>query len=61
MAAESFGHPQGWPAQERFAAADRDRILDVLTPDVRGQVDAILKAGRPIPEEVLGPDELRQA
>ncbi|MEZ4442351.1 MAG: hypothetical protein R3B72_24875 [Polyangiaceae bacterium] len=61
LAAEAFGHPGGWPAHERFADADRDRILDVLTPDVRDQVDAILKAGRRIPEEVLGPDELRRA
>ena len=61
LSAESFGHPQGWPAQERFAENDRIRILDVLSPDVRGQVDAILKAGRRIPEEVLGPDELRDA
>jgi hypothetical protein len=61
LAAESFGHPQGWPAQERFASDDRIRILDALSPNVRGQVDAILKAGRRIPEEVLGPDELRRA
>jgi hypothetical protein len=61
LAAESFGHPQGWPAQERFADVDRTRILDVLSPDVRCQVGAILKAGRRIPEEVLGPDELRSA
>jgi hypothetical protein len=61
LAAKSFGHPQGWPAQERFADADRDRILDLLPPDVRGQVNAVLKAGRRIPEEILGPDELRSA
>lgn len=60
-AAESFGHPQGWPAQERFAEGDRTRILDFLSPEVRGRVDVILKAGRRIPEEVLGPDELRRA
>jgi len=60
-AAESFGYPQGWPAQERFTAADRSRILDVLSPEVRDRVDAVLAAGRRIPEEVLGPDELRSA
>lgn len=60
-AAESFGHPQGWPAQEHFADADPTRILDVLSPDLRGRVNAILKAGRRVPEEVLGPDELRSA
>src|SRR5678815_3274106 len=41
-AAESFGHAQGWPAQERFSDADRSRILDVLSPDVRDRVDAVL-------------------
>jgi hypothetical protein len=60
-AAETFGHPQGWPAPERIADADRTRILDVLSSDVRNQVEVVLKAGRRIPEEVLGPDELRIA
>jgi hypothetical protein len=60
-AAESFGHPLGWPAEEQFSATDRRRILDVLTPDVRSRVEPILQGGRRIPEEVLGPDELRRA
>jgi len=60
-AAESFGHPLGWPAQGHFADADRDRILDGVDPDVRGRVEEILRGGRRIPEEVLGPDELREA
>ncbi len=61
LAADSFGHPDGWPAQESFADVDRMRILDFLFPDVRGRVDAILKARRRVPEEILGPDELRSA
>jgi hypothetical protein len=60
-AAESFGHPHGWPAQDRCADVDRSDVLDVLSPDVRGRVDAVLRAGRRIPEEVLGPNELRYA
>jgi hypothetical protein len=56
LAAAAFGHPQG-----RFSEAERQRILDVLTPQIRGQVQAVLQAGRRIPEEVLGPDELRAA
>jgi hypothetical protein len=32
-----------------------------LLPEVRGPVDVILKARRRIPEEILGPDELRRA
>jgi hypothetical protein len=33
----------------------------VLSPDLRGPIEAILQAGRRIPEEILGPDELRRA
>lgn len=58
-AADAFGHPLGWPAQERFSVANRERILDVLSSKERERVGAILIAGRRIPEEVLGPDELR--
>jgi len=61
LAAESFGHPQGWPGQERFSAIARAGILEALSPDLRGRVDALLEAGCRIPEEVLGPDELRSA
>lgn len=59
--AESFGHPHGWPAHDRGADVDRSGVLDALSPDVRGRVDAVLRAGRRIPEEVLGPNELRSA
>jgi hypothetical protein len=61
LAAESFGYPQGWRSQEQFSDVDRSRLLDVLSPDLRGRVEAILRSGRRIPEEVLGPDELRSA
>jgi hypothetical protein len=61
LAAESFGHPHGWPAQENCTEVNRIRILDFLSPEVRGPVAVILKAGRRIPEEVLGPDEFRDA
>jgi hypothetical protein len=60
-AADAFGHPKGWPAHERFSDADRARILGVLSPEERDPVRAVLAAGRRIPEEVLGPDELRRA
>jgi hypothetical protein len=61
MAAKSFGHPLGWPADEHFSPADRHRVLEVVRRDMRGPVEAMLKAGRRIPEEVLGPAELRTA
>lgn len=63
LAAESFGFRQGWPAHERERVPEvaRARILDFLARDVRGGVEAILKASRRIPEEVLGPNEFRNA
>jgi hypothetical protein len=62
-AAEAFGHPQGWPTRVRLRVpdADRRRVLEALSPDLRGRVEAVIQAGRRIPEEVLGPDELRTA
>lgn len=61
LAAESFGHPQGWPAPGRIADIDRSKILEVLSPEIRDRIDAVLRAGHRIPEEVLGPDEFRRA
>jgi len=60
-AAESFGHSTGWPAQERFSDAERRKLLDGLAPDLRTRVLEILEAGRRVPEEILGPEELRIA
>lgn len=61
LAAAAFGHAQGWPSRKRSSSDGRSRVLSFLSPDVRAQVGAILQAGRRIPEEVLGPDELRRA
>jgi hypothetical protein len=58
-AAASFGHANGWPSRERVPVVNRSKLLEVLSADLRGQVLAILEAGHRIPEEVLGPDELR--
>jgi hypothetical protein len=57
--AKAFGHPQGWPCEEHFPDGERQRLLEVLMADVRDEVRLVLQAGRRIPEEVLGPDELR--
>ena len=61
LAAESFGHSLGWPAQQRFSESDREKVLEVISPSLRNQVHGILRAGRRIPEEVLGPEEFRTA
>lgn len=61
LSADAFGYPQGWPGREYVPTAELQRVLDVLSADLRGRVRAIIEAGRRIPEEVLGPDELRCA
>jgi hypothetical protein len=61
VAAESLGHPKGWPTRRRFSGAERARSLDMIPMDMRRQVDVLLKSGHRIPEEVLGPQELRRA
>jgi hypothetical protein len=60
-AAETFGHRHGWPAQGRYSEADRQRVLEVVASPLRAQVEAVLAAGCRIPEEVLGPGEMRRA
>jgi len=59
--ARAFGHPDGWPTRTRLPELDRNRNLDAVDADVRADVERILRAGRRIPEEVLGPVEFRGA
>lgn len=61
LTAEVFGYPQGWPSKERFSDSEIQRVLGALVPERRPQVASILQAGRRIPEEILGPNELRAA
>ncbi|HEX9939243.1 MAG TPA: hypothetical protein VGB15_19020 [Longimicrobium sp.] len=59
-AAAHFGHPLGWPYESaRAIDADLARV-EWLAPEVRSDALAILAAGRRIPEEVLGPREMRE-
>jgi hypothetical protein len=59
-AADAFGYPNGWPGQE-CRAGDREKVLGMLSANVRGRVGELLRASRRIPEEILGNDELRAA
>jgi len=59
--ARTFGHPLGWPCEHRSRFAENQKILDALCGEVRADVSAVLQADRRIPEEVLGPGELRVA
>lgn len=56
-----LGAKNGWPHHKRRAATavDDGRLVEFLDPDLRPAVSALLIAGRRIPEEVLGPDEMR--
>jgi hypothetical protein len=59
-AAERFGHPNGWPDLKRTGLIDPS-AADVLPVDVQSRVLGIIAAGHRIPEEVLGPEEMRAA
>ena len=62
-AAAAFGEADGWPAargsDEAGPRRGDDALLAWLPPDVRANARRVLEAGRRIPEEVLGPDELK--
>ncbi|MDP2871692.1 MAG: hypothetical protein Q8P31_04055 [Bacillota bacterium] len=62
-AAAELRHAGGWPAGEgRTVAGGRaEEQATGLSPDVRPQVVSLLSKGMRIPEEVLGPGEMRRA
>lgn len=60
-AAQHFGCPQGWLSEGRPFDLNQKHVLEVLAPEFRVDMEAILRVRRRIPEEVLGPDEMRQA
>ena len=61
-AAVAFGHPNGWPtATSRGSEYRVDDLVRFLPADVRNEAASVLRRGHRIPEEVLGPDELRAA
>lgn len=60
-AAAAFGQPQGWASPATLTAAERSRAITFLPEELRELVVTLLQAGRRIPEEVLGPAEMRAA
>jgi|SRR5436305_1689304 len=58
---QQFGYPEGFEYQpkERRRDASDEALSAWLPEDVRGDVLKIIQAGRRVPEEVLGPDELQ--
>jgi hypothetical protein len=74
--AASMGHSEGWPAHEprsgdwrqnsvrdvqQSPGARTEQLADWLSPGLEQQVLALLHRGMRIPEEVLGPAEMRGA
>lgn len=57
--ARQFGAPGGWPNGKQ-AQVD-ESALNILAPSIREAVREMLRCGRRIPEEVLGPEEMRAA
>jgi hypothetical protein len=58
-AAAALGHPSGWPDSENRRTM-REEALTWLPDSVRGRVQQMLSARRRVPEEVLGPAEMRR-
>ena len=58
--ARRFGHPAGWPCESANARVN-ERTAAFIPAEIRADVRKVLAAGRTIPEEVLGPDELLAA
>jgi hypothetical protein len=59
MAAERFGAADGWPYDKAAPPSGADALLAWLPPDVRDGARRVLRAGRRVPEEALGPAMLR--
>jgi hypothetical protein len=59
--AAHLGYPSGWPAQARRSRTHDAHLVNWLPAEVRARVRDLLAAGRRVPEEVLGPEELLQA
>lgn len=59
-ASRRLGHRRGWKRSKRRAAdpAGLESLLVFLPDEVRSPVQAILRDGRRVPEEVLGPENL---
>jgi hypothetical protein len=60
---EAFGCPTGWPdaAATKTTPEERRRLVQFLSEELREPVERMLLEGRRIPEEVVGPVELRSA
>ncbi len=59
---QRFGYPGGleYQPKERRTVSNDNELVKWLPEEVRAEVLAIIQAGKRVPEEVLGPDELLQ-
>ena len=64
QAAAELGHPEGWPiagGARKVTAEKAGELVCGLCPELGRRLSGMLVAGRRIPEEVLGPREMRRA
>lgn len=61
QAAQNFGYPEGmeYRTEEKRRDPQDETLVTWLPETIRAKVLLILRAGRRIPEEVLGPEEMR--
>jgi len=55
-----FGHPGGmeYKGEEKKSSTNDGILVEWLPDNVRNEILAIIRAGKRIPEEILGPDEM---
>lgn len=59
--AATFGSPRGWEGGRSAEEGEKLPLLEHVPPAVRSTAEAIVTAGRRVPEEVLGPREFSRA
>lgn len=56
-----FWYSDGWPTRLQGSELRRQQIMEAIAPELQADVERLLKVGGRIPEEILGPSELRIA
>lgn len=57
--AAAFGQPEGWPGGRPLRKSEAETSPGFIADALRAQVGEILRRGNRVPEEVLGPEEMR--
>jgi len=61
-AIQKFGYPGGleYQAKEKKKDVNDETLVSWLPDNIRGDALSIIRSGKRVPEEVLGPDEMRE-